>query len=242
MAISGTILIAGASPSGASIGSHLALLYAAQGLHVITLSRSRVDSSAAIEHIACDIASEADVSALASNLTSRQLRLAGIINAVGLLHADGIRPEKALSQLKLAQMQAVFAANAFAPILLVQALVPLLRKDAPCFIASLSARVGSIADNRLGGWYSYRAAKAAQNQLFKTLAIELQRTHPLACCLQLHPGTVDTVLSKPFQSGVSPDKLFTAQFSAESLVAVIASKQAVDTGTFWDWNGQSVPW
>ena len=242
MGLNFAVLVAGASPNGSNIGSHLARAYAAQGIATFSVSRQNFESNHGVQSIACDIASENSLHDLASHLKNQGVQLGGLINAVGLLHADGLRPEKALSQLKLQQMQTVFTANAFAPILLVQAMLPLLRKDTPTFIASLSARVGSIADNRLGGWYSYRAAKAAQNQLFKTLAIELQRSHPLACCLQLHPGTVDTALSKPFQSGVASDKLFTAQFSAQALMAVIASKSAADTGTFWAWDGQRVPW
>jgi NAD(P)-dependent dehydrogenase (short-subunit alcohol dehydrogenase family) len=236
-----TILIAGASPDGSNIGSHLARHYAANH-RVLTVSRSDAAANHGMTHFACDISDAAALQGLASHLKTEGHALTSIINTVGLLHGQDVRPEKALSQIKLPQMNAVFMANAFAPIMLVQALLPLLRKDVPTCIASLSARVGSIADNRLGGWYSYRAAKAAQNQLFKTLAIELQRSHPHTRCLQLHPGTVDTALSKPFQSNVASEKLFTPEFSALSLAKVIASKTVADTGTFWDWNGQSVPW
>jgi NAD(P)-dependent dehydrogenase (short-subunit alcohol dehydrogenase family) len=238
------LLIAGASPRGNSIGSSMARAYAVQNpfRRIVTVSRQVQVSENGLMHIACDISKASDVQALVAQLCDEGLQLSGVINAIGLLHSDGIRPEKALSQLQLASLEMVFLVNAFAPILLIQALLPLLSKTEATFIASLSARVGSIGDNRLGGWYSYRAAKAAQNQLFKTLAIELARSHPLACCLQLHPGTVDTALSKPFQQGVVQGKLFTPDFSAHALMQVIASKTALDSGTFWDWNGQSVPW
>lgn len=238
------ILIAGASPRGQTIGSSMARAYAAQNplRRVVTVSRHAQASEQCLTHIACDISKPSDVQALVVQLRDEGVQLSGVVNATGLLHADGLRPEKALSQLKLASLETVFLVNAFAPILLVQALLPLISKTQASFIASLSARVGSIGDNRLGGWYSYRAAKAAQNQLFKTLAIELARSHPLACCLQLHPGTVDTALSKPFQTGVAQDKLFAPDFSAHALMQVIASKTALDSGTFWDWNGQPVPW
>ncbi len=236
-----TILIAGASPDGSNIGSHLARHYALNH-PVLTVSRTRAAAKHGITHFECDISDTTALQALASQLKALGHPLNGIINTVGLLHGQEVRPEKALSQLKLPQMNAVFLANAFGPILLIQAMLPLLHKGVPTVIASLSARVGSISDNQLGGWYSYRAAKAAQNQLFKTLAIELQRSHPQVTCLQLHPGTVDTALSKPFQSNVATAKLFTPEFSAKALAQVIASKTVADSGTFWDWEGKPVPW
>ena len=108
--------------------------------------------------------------------------------------------------------------------------------------ASLSARVGSIGDNRLGGWYAYRAAKAAQNQFMRTFAIELRRANPAAACLLLHPGTVDTPLSRPFQSGVEPGRLFAPELAAGHLLAVIASATPADSGRFLAWDGQAIPW
>ncbi len=123
-------------------------------------------------------------------------------NALGLLH-DGTRklqPEKRLDQLSLEHLQAVMQVNAFTPALLIAALTDAFKGAHPCVIASLSARVGSISDNRLGGWYSYRASKAAHNMLLKTAAIELKRLNPQSVVLCLHPGTTDTSLSKPFQA------------------------------------------
>jgi NAD(P)-dependent dehydrogenase (short-subunit alcohol dehydrogenase family) len=121
-------------------------------------------------------------------------------------------------------MQQIFAVNAFGPVLLAQALMPWLKQRRRVVFASLSARVGSIADNRLGGWYSYRASKAAQNQLLKTLSIELARRNPGAIVLALHPGTTDTGLSRPFQANVSQEKLFTPDFVAERLLHLMTHR------------------
>jgi NAD(P)-dependent dehydrogenase (short-subunit alcohol dehydrogenase family) len=192
--------------------------------------------------IACDITQEADLKAFNARLKSDQAAVNLLINATGLLHSVEIKPEKALSQLKLSALQQSFAVNAFAPLLLLQTVLPYLTKQSPAWVANLSARVGSISDNRLGGWYSYRAAKAAQNQLFKTASIELMRSHPLVICLQLHPGTVNSALSKPFRSAVKESQLFTPEYSSACLLSVIASKSTADTGTFWDWNNTHIPW
>ena len=192
--------------------------------------------------LACDLA---DPKALAG-LAGQASALAGggldlVVNAVGLLHAPGVRPEKSLAQLRLAAMQQVFSANAFAVALLAQALLPLLRHGGPAVFASLSARVGSIADNRLGGWYAYRAAKAAQNQLMRTFAIELRRLNPAATCLLLHPGTVDTALSRPFQANVAEGRLFEAAHAAGRLLDVLERLGPADSGRVFAWDGTEVP-
>src|SRR3990167_1920766 len=132
--------------------------------------------------------------------------------------------------------------NSYAPILLLKHLLPLLRGRHPCTVAALSARVGSIGDNRLGGWYSYRASKAALNQLLHTASIELSRLNPNSCVLRLHPGTTNTALSKPFQANVPAEQLFTPNYSAECLLAQIEQHGPAHTGSFWGWDGQPIPW
>jgi NAD(P)-dependent dehydrogenase (short-subunit alcohol dehydrogenase family) len=165
-----------------------------------------------------------------------------IINSTGLLHAKDVAPEKMLEQISLAAMQQIFAVNAYGPILLAQALMPWLKARRRVVFASLSARVGSIADNRLGGWYSYRASKAAQNQLLKTLSVELVRRNPESVVLALHPGTTDTGLSRPFQANVSQEKLFSPDFVAERLLHLMTQATPVDTGRFIAWDGQAIDW
>ena len=127
------------------------------------------------------------------------------------------------------------------PALVARHFLPLLPRDRRAVFAALSARVGSIGDNRLGGWHSYRASKAALNMILRNLAIELARTHPQAVVAGLHPGTVDTGLSEPFQKGVKPEKLFTAESSAERLLAVMDALTPADCGRVFAWDGQPIP-
>ncbi len=189
-----------------------------------------------------DIANEASLLAMTDHLRKDIQVIDLIVNTAGLLHSKDVSPEKALEHISLSSMQQVFAVNAYGPILLAQALMPWLKSRRPVVFASLSARVGSIADNRLGGWYSYRASKAAQNQFLKTLAIELARRNPEAIVLALHPGTTDTDLSRPFQANVAQEKLFTPDFVAEQLLKQIMQMTAEDTGSFIAWDGQRIAW
>lgn len=189
-----------------------------------------------------DISDEASLSALRTTLEEAHLDPDLIINASGLLHAPGVEPEKQLEQIDAAALKTLFEVNAHGPILLAKAMLPWLTRKRRIVYASLSARVGSIDDNRLGGWYGYRASKAAQNQLLKTLAIELRRRNPEAIVLMLHPGTTDTALSRPFQRNVAPDKLFSPDYVAERLMAIIAAAKPDDSGRFIAWNGETIRW
>lgn len=190
----------------------------------------------------CDLTDEASLAAMADAVLARVPALHLAINATGLLHHDTLQPEKSLLQVSAASLQANFSVNAFGPILLAKALLPLLRHAQPVVFASLSARVGSISDNRLGGWYGYRAAKAAQNQLLRTLSIELARINGQSVVLALHPGTTDTGLSKPFQARVPTDKLFSPAFAASRLLEVIGQHGPADSGGFYAWDGQRIAW
>lgn len=186
---------------------------------------------------ALDLQDEAGVAAAAASLDGQgpfQL----IINAAGLLHGPELMPEKKLGDLQLAQLQVVFAVNTFGPALLLRYFAPLL--DRHCGrMAMLSAKVGSIGDNRLGGWYSYRASKAALNMLIKTAAIELRRSHPGAVLLALHPGTVSSALSAPFRGAEIGRPAATA---ATELLRVIDGLGPADSGGFFSYSGESLPW
>ena len=165
-----------------------------------------------------------------------------IIVATGALQtAIGSGPEKSWRDLTCANMQEIYAINAVAPALIAKHFLPLLPKSGRSVFAALSARVGSISDNRLGGWYSYRASKAALNQILKTASIELSRTHPQAICVGLHPGTVDTALSKPFQANVPDDKLFTPDRAAAQLVKCLSALTSEQTGQVFAWDGTPIP-
>lgn len=165
-----------------------------------------------------------------------------VIYAAGLLHGADLQPEKRLTQVDPIALQRSFAVNAWGPLLLAKAIEPALPRQEPCHLASLSARVGSIGDNRLGGWYAYRGAKAAQNQLLRTLALEWQRRLPLACVTLLHPGTTATALSAPFRSAVPQDRLFSPNQAAAHLLAVLERQTPQTSGSFLAWDGQPIPW
>ena len=155
-----------------------------------------------------------------------------IIDATGVLHAGAMQPEKSWRQLDPVQLAEAFAINAIGPALLMKHFLPLLPVDGKSVFATLSARVGSIGDNRLGGWYGYRASKAALNQLVRTAAVELHRRHPRAVCVALHPGTVETRLSSGF--GKHGLEVQTPAVAAARLLRVIDGLGSVDSGSFLD--------
>lgn len=165
-----------------------------------------------------------------------------VLNSTGLLHDAELQPEKRLAQVSRTALERSFAVNAFAPILLAQTIEPFLPRQEPFHLASLSARVGSIGDNGLGGWYGYRAAKAAQNQLLRTLALEWRRRLPLGCVSLLHPGTTATALSGPFQANVPPGRLFSPERAAGHLLDVLEGLGPEQSGRFWAWDGAPIPW
>lgn len=160
-----------------------------------------------------------------------------LIIATGILHDGAAMPERALKELDAATLSHLFAINTIGPALVLKHFAPLLPRDAASAIAVLSARVGSISDNRSGGWYGYRASKAALNMIVRSAAIELSRSRPRAVCVALHPGTVDTGLSRPFQSRVPADKLFTPAFSAARMLDVLNGLTPADTGRCFAWDG-----
>jgi NAD(P)-dependent dehydrogenase (short-subunit alcohol dehydrogenase family) len=187
-----------------------------------------------------DIADEASIEAAAARLGDEPADL--VLVATGILHDDaGLRPEKSWRHLDAAVLERSYAVNAIGPALVAKHLLPRLRRDHKAVFAALSARVGSIEDNRIGGWYAYRASKAALNQLLRTLAIELARKWPEAVCVGLHPGTTDTALSAPFQANVPEGKLFSPAFVAERLLAVVDELDASASGGLYAWDGARLP-
>ena len=163
-----------------------------------------------------------------------------VLLATGVLHS-GFEPERSYRALDPGQMARDYRVNTIGPALIAKHLLPLLPRDRRSIFAALSARVGSIGDNRLGGWHSYRASKAALNMVLRNLSIELARTHPEAVVAGLHPGTVDTGLSAPFQRGVKPDKLFSSARSAAHLLDVIDGLTPQDSGGVFAWDGARIP-
>lgn len=163
-----------------------------------------------------------------------------VIVATGVLQNDRMAPEKSLRVLDAAQMHEAFAINAIGPALIARHVLPKLPRGRRSLFAALSAKVGSISDNRLGGWHSYRASKAALNQLVRTMSLELARTHPQCVCVALHPGTVDTSLSRPFQAAVPAEKRFTPDTAARQLLAVLDSLRPEASGRLIGWDGNEI--
>ncbi|WP_313536886.1 SDR family NAD(P)-dependent oxidoreductase [Sphingomonas sp.] len=202
--------------------------------------RPGASTDAKLVPFAFDLTDEASIAAAAATVEGP---VDLVFVATGMLHrAGGPSPEKALRALDGAAMAEMFAVNTIGPALIAKHFAPLLPRDRRSVFAALSARVGSIADNRLGGWHSYRASKAALNMLLVNLAIELRRTHPQAVVAALHPGTVDTGLSAPFQRGVPQEKLFYTDRSAGYLLEVLSNLAPEDSGGLFAWDGARIPY
>jgi NAD(P)-dependent dehydrogenase (short-subunit alcohol dehydrogenase family) len=186
-----------------------------------------------------DIENEASIATAAAGCRGLTARI--VIVATGLLH-DGasMQPEKSTNDLDPARLARSFAVNAVGPALVIKHFAPLLPRTGKSVFAALSARVGSISDNRLGGWYGYRASKAALNQVLRTASIEFARRWREAVFIGLHPGTVATGLSEPFRSRVAPAKLFPPAHAASRLLAVLDAVQAADSGKVIAWDGKVV--
>lgn len=183
-----------------------------------------------------DLTDEASVAAAAER-TAGSFDL--IFDATGALEIDGAGPEKALDHIDPVAMAAQYALNAIGPALLLKHFAPKLAQGRRAVFATLSARVGSIGDNRLGGWYGYRASKAALNQIVRTAAIEIARSRPQAVVLALHPGTVETALTSRYlgrHPAVTPD------VAATNLLKVVADRRPEDSGGFFAWDGKPIPW
>ena len=163
-----------------------------------------------------------------------------VIVANGILHEGDIMPEKSLLDLSADKLYRIFEVNTITPILIAKYFLPKLSKQQSSRFAVLSARVGSISDNYLGGWYSYRAAKAALNMLIKNAAIEISRSNRNAVVVALHPGTVDSKLSRPFQANVSKEKIFTPDYSAQKLLDVLENLSPDDSGKCFSWDGTEI--
>ncbi len=197
--------------------------------------------------ISMDVSDEDSIEQAIADIKQQTTHIDWVINCVGLLHTPHNQPEKALRQLETGFFLQSMQINALASLLIAKHIKPLLAKsersaDHPAIFATISARVGSISDNRLGGWYSYRISKAALNMGMKNLSIEWRRSLKDVCVVVMQPGTVDTQLSSPFQGDVADEKLFTPAYSVARLLAVLDSMSAAQSGSFVDWAGESIPW
>lgn len=233
---------------GASGGIAAALIhqYAQRGDDVIAISRSALTEQNFPSNVRCiELAQQDDthVKALVSSLKEEGVALNNVVITTGFLHdtAKGIRPEKRLEDVDETALENYFAVNTIVPALWLKHLVTVMDTN-DATITCLSARVGSISDNELGGWYGYRASKAALNMFVKTASVEYTRRLKNVVLVCYHPGTVDTSLSKPFQKNVAAKKLFTPDFTARQLITHVGMLNREQSCHFIDWDGQVVTW
>lgn len=228
----GSAVVIGAA---GGIGAALADALAADGRHDV-IHRLARSAPAPLTIDVTDADSVAAAAALVANGPPPRL----VIVATGLLHADGHRPERSLSDIDPEWMAQSFAVNTIGPALVARHFLPLLPRHGRTIFAALSARVGSIGDNRSGGWFSYRASKAALNQLVRSFAIAEARRNPDAVVVALHPGTVDTAMSQPFQRAVPPATLVTPPIAAANLLRTIDALTPAQSGRIFAWDGSEI--
>jgi NAD(P)-dependent dehydrogenase (short-subunit alcohol dehydrogenase family) len=244
-----TVLVTGAT--GGLGGAVVRALVDGAGVEKIWAASRRATSDETdlpddprVERVGLDVTDPSSIEGLAARVNSADKGLDLLVQTAGLLHDEeiGVAPEKRIEQVELAALSRSFLVNAAGPILLARALLPALRRADSATVVNVSARVGSIDDNQLGGWYAYRAAKAAQNQLTRTLSIELGRRAKSAVVIAYHPGTIDTALSAPFSAHVPAHKLFSPTRAAGHLVDVASAVERRDSGSFFGWDGERIAW
>lgn len=228
------VLIAGA---GSGIGIALAETYSKQGYKVLTISRQPSDSNS---HLCCDLSQAESVNTVQQWL-AKQAPITIVFTCFGFLHDDHIRPEKQLRQLTAANLSKSIEINVMCHVHMAQAFQGFVNQQTPLHWLALSAMVGSIEDNGLGGWHSYRMSKAALNMFIKNLSIEWQRKSPISVVCAIHPGTTITALSKPFTRSTPANKLYEARLTAERLFSVEQSLNASKHGKLLHWNGEILP-
>ena len=244
-------IIQGAS-RGLGLALARALLEDASRTHVFATAR-RPDQSeglVALEKsdprlrtVALDVTREEEIANAADYVREQVEEIDLLINVAGILHEpDGRGPEKRLEAIDPDWLRQTFEVNAFGPLLVIKHFHPLLRHSQRAVLANVSARVGSISDNRLGGWYGYRSSKAAQNMFTRTAAIELGRRAPNLIVVAIHPGTVDTDLSRPFQRSVAKGGLFSDTQAAGQILDVLGGLSSEDSGSFLAWDGSTIAW
>lgn len=189
-----------------------------------------------------DITNEVSIISGIEQINQQTNKIHLVIYGVGILHDGDLQPEKSLRQIVPENLMTYFQINSIGAVLLAKHIMPLFRHQEHSLFAVISAKVGSIGDNHLGGWYGYRASKAALNMFLKTIAIEYSRRCPKTIVVALHPGTTDTNLSQPFQKNVLPEKLFSVSQTVDRLLEVMTNLQLKNSGDFFSWDGSRLPW
>lgn len=231
------IVVFGATGSiGNAILNKLYMLYPNANIHAFSQREPSI-KLAGVSYSQIDYSCEDSIAKTANNF-DKNLDL--VFVATGILHNDGLSPEKSLKQISASNFEKIFAANTIFPALVAKHFIHKLNTKSKTIFTSISARVGSISDNHLGGWYAYRMSKAALNMFIKTAGIETARTNKNAVIVGIHPGTVDSELSKPFQARVPDGKLFTPEYSAEKLIEVLQNLTISDTGKCFAWDSKEI--
>lgn len=233
------ISVIGASGAiGRAFTEYLSLVFPDARVHAF----SRQMPPIAMPNVECRLIDYLDEDSIraCAEIASQEAPLDLILVATGMLHEENLRPEKALRELSINNFQRLFSVNTIIPALVAKHFLPRLNSETRSLFATLSARVGSISDNQMGGWYAYRMSKAALNMFIKNSAIEVGRRNKQAIVVGLYPGMVDSALSKPYQRGVPQSKIFSPEMAVENMAEVLKSLTTEQTGRCFDWDGQEV--
>lgn len=223
---------------GGALVRHLSAQYPAAKLYALS-RHDLIDSPSNVFPMTIKNYSEAELEKAAEEIKTEG-RLDMVVVANGLLHEHNLMPEKSLRDMSPEKFHRLFEVNAVLPAMIAKHFLPVMHKDRRAVFAAISARVGSIGDNHLGGWYAYRTSKAALNMIIKNAAIETARQNKDAVIVGLHPGTVDSSLSKPFQGQVAEGRLFTPEQSAQYLIGVLAGLGPDQSGKCFGWDGKEI--
>lgn len=236
------VAVAGSGGIARALVARLLSDYPVAKLFCLQRGEREVSDDPRVTTVLCDATGPATIIAAGATVAESCDRLHLVINTVGMLHGAGLRPEKRLQDVNAEALLTLATVNAFFLPQLAGALAPLLRHGEPSILASLSARVGSITDNGMGGWYSYRASKAAHNMLLRTLAREWRVSHKHCSVIALHPGTVKTALSEPYTPANYRKRVLSPDECALALLGVLGEVEPSRSGSFLDWQGKDIPW
>ena len=231
-------IIGGGGAIGNAFAIELSAKYPAANLTVFSRASPK-EKTGDVSYKLIDYVDEESIKA-AANLVSANMALDLVLVTTGILHEENLRPEKSLRELSYQNFERLFMVNTITPALIAKYFLPVMSRKTRSIFAALSARVGSVSDNQLGGWYAYRASKSALNMIIKSASIEVARKNPEAIIVGLHPGTVDSNLSKPFQHNVANGKLFTPSVAAKHMITVLESLTTKQTGKCYAWDGSEI--
>ncbi len=236
------VVVAGSGGIGLAVVEALLANYDVQRLFLLQRSARYEGNDARVIPLNIDVTDAASITDATAAVCEQCDALHLVFNTIGMLHGEGFKPEKRLKDITPEAMAHLAMVNAFFLPMLAKGLAPALRHSAPSLFASVSARVGSITDNDMGGWYSYRASKAAHNMLLKTLAKEWRVSHKHCAVIALHPGTVATDLSEPYTPANYKKRVLSPAESATAMLSVLGGLDAASSGSFYAWDGAEIPW